>query len=91
MKQLAETLEQAANDIRRLTGENRNEVISRIKTAWMGKTADIFVNKEALLNAQLTEITGNLHLLAEEIFEKARKFYEAEMWNYLVASTRSYC
>lgn len=84
-------MEQAAEDIRRLTEENRNEVISRIKTAWMGKTADTFVTKETLLNTQLTEITEKLHLLAEEIFEKARQFYEAEMWNYLVAGTRSYC
>lgn len=91
MKQLAEKLEQTAEDIRLLTGENRKEVISRIKNAWLGETADAFVNKEMLLNARMTETAGKLQQLAEEIFEKARQLYEAEMWNYMVASTRSYC
>ena len=90
MKKVSEKLAEAAGEIRKLAKEDGMETIAGVKASWNSSNADIFTGKEMKRIDAICEVTDDFQKIADDILRNAKRSYEAESRNAMIARTRAY-
>lgn len=88
--QQANTLDQIAEDLSRLSSNEFSETMQLVSTNWKGNNANIYLQKGSRLQNDMNETVRQLRNIASEIRKIAKRVHDAEMAALAIAEQRNY-
>jgi WXG100 family type VII secretion target len=86
----ADKLDEIASSLDNLSGNKLNTTLQNLSSGWKGDNARAYINKGSKLKSRIDSTAGELHTIASEIREKAKRMYNAEMAALAIAEERNY-
>lgn len=83
----AKRLEDAANNIRNLSGNRLEDTKQQLMAAWQGDSATIYLQKLQELQDSITKTAADLDKIAANLRYRSRKIHEAELLAQQIAQS----
>lgn len=87
---ISEKLQEISDQMKRLVDDTGMGIVQKTKEFWISENADLLIQKELKSIRRIDESAQNLKGLSQELYEKAKKLYELEMQNVIIATRRQY-
>jgi len=85
----ADKLDTIADRLNKLNNSEFEQILNSINANWKGECASKYLHKGDKLQEYMTDTSGSLHDIAEEIRNIARRIYNAEMAALAIAEARN--
>lgn len=86
----AERLDQAADQLNRLSNNQFGNIMQGLAANWRGENASLYLDKGGRLQRQMDGTAKELHHIASDIRRIAKRLYDAEMEALRIAQKRDY-
>ena len=86
----ADRIDQAAEELSRVSGNEFQGALQDLSTGWTGESASLYFVKGDRLADDMNATAGELHQAAADLRTMARRLYEAEMAALAAAADRTY-
>ena len=90
VKQLSEQLAELARALKAAGEDDLMRLASEGKRCWISECSDVLAGKEVKLGMLLISEAARILKIAEEMEERAKKMYQAEMLSNQLAAVRVY-
>ncbi|MBQ0028685.1 MAG: hypothetical protein KBS96_08810 [Lachnospiraceae bacterium] len=87
-KNQAARLEELADRLRGLSDNRFGGTLNNISSNWKGENASAYLSKGSKLQNKMDRSSSELYQIASDIRLMAKRIYDAEMANLLIAETR---
>lgn len=84
----ADRLEELADKLRGLSENRFGGTLNNISGNWKGENATAYLSKGSKLQGKMNRSSSELYQIASDIRLIAKRIYDAEMANLLIAETR---
>lgn len=85
----ADHLEELADRLRGLSDNKFGGTLNNISGNWKGENASLYLTKGQKLQTKMNKSSAELYQIASDIRLIAKRIYDAEMANLLIAETRA--